>query len=302
MADSPIFSPAAEFLAWEVAPKEDTSPTVRALRLLQDLISFHKDDENIDALIDADLARLDFGNNKALGEEKNARYKAALKRFVDAYIDNRISARALHQWATVVQSEGDLVEALKIAKRGAEVHPGTPGGNRCANLVASILQPQVSAITERVWNKPMPTIDVSYKNVTKIYFRVVPFDWEGRLGGNRYQPEQLDQNDRNALLKLKPVKEWSADLPATEDYQMRTENLPAPEGIAAGSYWLLSSHDEGFGGANNVVSFADFWVSDLALVMRTKNGDGILGGFRFECDYRRASERCHGESVVPRKE
>ncbi|NIP94455.1 MAG: hypothetical protein GWO24_13830, partial [Akkermansiaceae bacterium] len=88
------------------------------------------------------------------GEEKNARYKAALKKFVDTWIDHRISARALHRWASVVHSEGDLVEALRIAKRGAEVHAGTPGGNRCANLVREILRPVASAVAERVWNKP----------------------------------------------------------------------------------------------------------------------------------------------------
>ncbi len=279
LAGSPVFAPVKEFLAWKVAPDEDTSPTVRALRLLQELLSFHQDDDLPDARIDADLIRLEFGSNKAFGEEKNARYKAALKRFVDAHIDHRISARALFRWASVVQSEGDLVEALKIARRGAGVHPGTPGGNLCANLATSILQRQASAVTERVWNKPLPTIDVSYKNVTKIYFRAVPFGWEARLAGNRSLPEQLDQNDRRMLLKLDPVKSWSADLPATDDYQMRTENLPAPEGLAPGSYWLIASHDAKFGDANNVVSFADFWVSDLAIVMRTKNGDGQIGGF-----------------------
>ena len=37
---------------------------------------------------------LHFGYNKAFGEEKNARYKAALKRFVDDWGDHEISARA----------------------------------------------------------------------------------------------------------------------------------------------------------------------------------------------------------------
>ncbi|MFT5853559.1 MAG: hypothetical protein ACI8XO_000800 [Verrucomicrobiales bacterium] len=288
-ASSPIFSPQKEFLAWKIAPEEDRSPTVRALRLLQDVAAFHQGDEPIDALIDADLERLRFGFNQAFGEEKNARYKAALKRFIDSNIDHRISARAIHQLASVIQSEGDLVEALKLARRGVAVHPETPGGKRCANLVASILQPDSSVITERVWNQPLPTIDVTYKNVTKIYFRAVPFDWEERLGGNRYRPEQLDQNDRNRLLELKPLKQWSVDLPATEDYQMRTETLPATAELPANSYWLISSHDEKFGDVNNVVSFTDFWVSDLAIVMRQKNGSsginlfmndsGSLGGF-----------------------
>lgn len=278
LASSPVFSPVPDFLAWELASPDDHSPTVRALRLYQELLAFHRDDEQPDALLISNLDRLSFGYNKASAEEKDARYKAALKRLVDEHTNHPVAALALHQWAAVLQSEGDLVQALSIAQRGAALHPDTPGGNRCANLASSILQPQASAVTERVWNDPLPEIEVSYKNLAKVYFRVVPFDWEARLGGKRYRPEQLTPEEREELLAKDPVKQWSADLPATEDYQMRTEAVSAPEGLAPGSYWLLSSYDEEFSETDNVVSFTDFWVSDLALVMRTEHGAGRIGG------------------------
>jgi len=47
------------------------------------LLTFHEQDTDPAARLDADLARLRFGYNKAFGEEKKARYKAALQRFVD---------------------------------------------------------------------------------------------------------------------------------------------------------------------------------------------------------------------------
>ena len=279
MADSPIFGPADDFMRWEVQTTDEDSPVVKAIRLYQNLLKFHQNDDDKTAFIDADLLRLNFGNNKAFGEEKNARYKAALKRFTDKWGDHEIAARALHQWATVVHQEGDFVEARKLAERGANAFPNSVGGRRCHNLIQQIEAKSSQVTTERVWNEPLPTIQVRYRNLTKVHFRVVSESYEARLKGKRYRPEYLDDRERKALLAKEPVQQWSADLPATEDYQERLEELPAPKGLKPGFYFLIASHDPGFGDKNNVVTFTDFWVSDLALVTRTKNGEGVTEGF-----------------------
>ena len=85
-------------------------------------------------------------------------------------------------------------------------------------------------------NKPPPTIDVRYRNVTKVYFRAVPFDFESFVKTDRWQAEQLDDAQRKALLSQRPVKAWSADLPATDDYQETVEQLRAPDDVRPGSY------------------------------------------------------------------
>ena len=79
MADSPIFGTPDEFVAWNVPTTDEDSPAYKAVLLYQDLLRFHAKDEDPTALADADLLRLQFGHNGAFGEEKNARYKAALK-------------------------------------------------------------------------------------------------------------------------------------------------------------------------------------------------------------------------------
>ena len=267
-ADSPIFSSAEDFVAWKPETTDEDSPTLKAIRLYQQLIRFHQPDDDRSALLDADLLRLEFGHNKAFGEEKTARYKASLKRFADKFADHEISARALHHWASVLQGESDLVEARRIAQQGLARFPDSVGGRRCYNLIQQIEARSSHVATERVWNKPLPTIDVRYRNVTKVYFRVVPFDFEGLVKSGRWQAEQLDGAQRKALLSRRPVKAWSADLPATDDYQERVEQLPAPDDLRPGSYYLIASHNARFTDADNQVSFAEFWVSDLALVIR----------------------------------
>ena len=252
---------------------------LRAIRLFQNLLRFHADDADKSALLHADLQRLSFGNNKAFGEEKGARYKAALKRFIDQWADHEISAWARFEWAQVLHSENELLEAHKIAKQGEQTHPNSIGGKLCFNLVRQIEAKSSRVETERVWNAPLPTIDVHYRNLTEVHFRVVKQDWVDRMKRSQGQPEWLNQNERKALLQAKPDREWSAKLPATDDFRERIEEIPTPQDLKPGYYSLITSHDKGFGPGNNLVSFTDFWVSDLAMVMRWQWGDGKIEGF-----------------------
>ena len=279
LADSPVFAPLPEFLAWKPVTTDESSLTLKAIRLYQDLLRFHEQDQEPTARLDADLWRLEFANNYAFGEEKAARYKAALKRLIEANASHEISARAQANLANVLYDEGDWVEARKVAQEGLARFPDSIGGRRCFNWIQQIESRSSQVTTERVWNQPLPTIDVRYRNVTKIYFRVVRYDFENYIRSNRWQPEQLDGNQRRALLAEKPVKAWAADLPATDDFQERIESLPAPADLKPGSYFLIASHNEQFNDTNNQVTFAEFWVSDLALVIRTRDGAGVLEGF-----------------------
>src|SRR6266480_7107903 len=174
-AGSPIFDGVEKFMVWDPGsrrreeadkaggPKtanpppdvegyDKDSPIFKAVRLYQDLLKFHQNDKDRSAFIDDDIARLAYGYNIAFGEEKNARYKAALRALVDKWADHELSAFALHHWARAVQSEEEFVEARKIALRGANAFPNSAGGKLCRNLVSEMEAKSVAVTTERVWN------------------------------------------------------------------------------------------------------------------------------------------------------
>lgn len=267
-ADSPIFDGAEKFLNWQTVNTDAGNKTVKAIGLYKKLLSFHQDDKDRSAFLDADLHRLRFGWNKAVGDSKNARYKAALEAFAKANKEHELFAMAQYQLAELVQSEGDLVKARDIALAGQKAFPDSPGGKLCFNLVQGIESKYAAAATERVWADPLPTIKVNYKNVTKAYFRVVPANFTDRLKATRWRPEYLNEQEAKALLAQKPALEFSHELPATPDYKPRTEIIPAKGGLKPGFYFLVVSHSEDFGATNNSVNYTDFWVTDLALVSR----------------------------------
>jgi uncharacterized protein YfaS (alpha-2-macroglobulin family) len=292
-ADSPILGASAQFMAWQPASPETNSPVLRAVRLYQDLLRFHKADAAPQlAFADADLERLTYGWNSAFGENKKQRYKVALEDFIHAYGDFEVSALALEREARVFQQEEDLVRAHELAQRGAQLFPGSPGGKLCHNLVTEIEAKSASISTERVWNlpgstnasvaAPRPTLTIRYRNVEAVYFRVIPYDWEVFLQKRYNRPESLSEAERREVLARSPALEWSEKLPPTTDFKEKNLSLPAPDKLKPGFYFIAASHDPNFSEKENQVSMTAIWVSSLSLVTRTRAG--FIEGFLLEAD------------------
>ena len=286
-ADSPVLDagrevPGAGSLA---AASRRRFPVLKAIRLYQACCASTGRPCSPVALADADLERLTWAWNTAFGEDKDARYKAALEAFHPLLRGRRYfrpGAGARGAAAPAARRPG---RRHKLALRGAEAFPDSPGGKLCRNLITAIEAKSASITTERVWNcnaavsnaGPCPTINVRYCNVQMVYFRAIPVDWEAFLGqrGNRW--ENLNDRDRRDLLTRKPALEWSVKLPPTADYKEKTFKTPAPASLKPGYYFIGASHNPTFSEENNVVSLTDVWVSTLALVTRT--GEGKIGGF-----------------------
>jgi len=266
--DSPIFGSVKEFTEWKAVTTDPDSRIVKAIELYQDLLRFHAKDENPDARADIDLQRLALANSSATGEGKSERYKRALKAFVEEWVAHPVAARALHALATVLNGEGQKVEARRVASRGLTIHPESHGGKLCYNLVQQIESPSLNTSGERVWQQPFPTLDVSYRNLTKVHFRAVAYNWEKEMRARKGRTEQLSSEQCKRWLKEKPVRTWSVDLPATTNYHARTEYTPVPTDLPPGSYYIFASGNAEFDSKDNQVACTACWVSDLTLVTR----------------------------------
>lgn len=278
-ADSPVFAPREEFARWAIAGTDTASPIRKGLQLHQQLLRFHAADRDPAARLDADLWRLEFARTHAVGADKDARYAAALERFVTRDGGHEISARALHALAALRRSQGDAVLARSLAQRGLDRFPNSVGGRRCHNLIQEIEAKSVSlTASENVWNSPAPTIEITYRNLDRVWFRLVPFDFESLVGGGRLPSQYgLDVESNAELLQRRPRRQWSVELPPTPDFQARTERVPVPANLPAGSYYLLASARSDFAEAQNRIVATPVWVSDLALVLREGRPAGAEG-------------------------
>ena len=273
-AAGPIFAAAEEFARWQVATSDTASPAFRAIRLYQELLRFHAEDADPSARIDVDLARLRFGRNRAFGPEKTTRYLAALDALARRYPDHELSARALAWQATELQQPGDRSVAWNIARRGAGRFPESVGGRECANVIREIEEKSLSITTERVWNGSTSAIEVRYRNLDRVCFRIVPFDFEAAVRAGRDMDDRPNAQRLKEMVAGEPVRAWSVNVPPTPDFRERRVSLPTPLGLAPGSYYLIASDTSDF---NNVVHGTTFWVSTLALVVRSGKRGGVEG-------------------------
>ncbi len=281
-AESPILGNVGEFMAWNPTTTDLGSPKLKAIRLYQQLLRFHEKDADVTAFVDADLGRLQFGANTAFGETRDTRYKTALQSLADRHGDHELSALARFRQAEVLQREEDFVGARQLAQRAVAAHRDSIGGRLARNLITAIEARSAVVTTEHVWNAPFPDLAVQYRNLTNVWFRAVTSSWSDFLDRRRSRPESLSGQERQALLARPAALAWSAALPPTTDYKTRTELLKAPTNLPPGFYFLIASYRADFSDQDNQLQFADFWVSDLAVVVRPR--DGQIEGFVLEAN------------------
>ena len=271
-SDSPIFSESKDFLAWKPETTDEKSPGLRAVQIYQDLLNFHANDDETTARLNANLQRIRFGKQIAVGDEVNSRYRAALQRFADRNVKHELSAMALALKAESLRYDQDLVKAHETAGVGMQRFPNSPGGRKCFNIYHSIEAPQLSIVSEHIWNGDNTELQVSHANLKKVHFRLVPFDYRNRPWGNQSQPEYLLSNQNQAKLADRPpVASWSADLSATPDFKNRTDTVLAKTDVKPGSYLLICSVDADFRTRKNLLSSTHVWITDLNVVTRSGN-------------------------------
>ncbi|NCA12374.1 carboxypeptidase regulatory-like domain-containing protein, partial [bacterium] len=269
-ADSAALGTAEEFLAWK--PEEDpavtdrASPLVESARLYRDLLTFHNPDADRTAFLAADLDRILWAAGAATGEGLAERKQAALEAFITRAGEHETGALARFHLAALVREAGDPVEARAIAAKAAAAHPESPGGVLAKNLSAEIEAKSLVVETERTWAEPWPVIRITARNLGQAHVRLVKADWLARVAAGKPQWQWLDDADRQAILAQPPVKIFAVDIPDAKDFADVQHDVPVPQDLPPGSYWVIVSHAADFGDKDNVVEAALVWVSRLAIV------------------------------------
>src|SRR6056297_938562 len=250
-AESPVFAELDDFLSWQPETSDRPNPLRRAVQLYQDVLRFHADDSDPAARLDANLDRLRFAFAQSEGETKTDRYLAALKRLESKASAHPLSTRALYHWASQCRQAGRLVKAHELAERAVARFPDSPGAKACRELITQIESPALQIDTERVWSsdsEAAPRLQARYKNLTQVDLRLVAFDFDAFLRSGKPNFQQLfgDESQREALLRRPAVRQWSATLPATADYQERLETISPPEDLPTGGFLLLATSAGGF--------------------------------------------------------
>jgi hypothetical protein len=283
--DAATFAKADDFTKTSFKTNDTASLQHRALLLLQDILKFHLTDVNPDALIDADLIRLDFVNNNAVMEGKEKLYENALLGIEQKYPANPAIAQAMFLRGNIYLQRGQQYDAITKTENQYEIKrarelfetayarfPKSEGGINAKNAIGQIDQPSLNIETEQV-NVPLQPFRslVKYKNVKTIYLRVIKTSREEIKKSDRRDYEKLWK----AYTALTPLKSWSINLPDLQDYQQHATEIKT-DGLGSGTYLILASIDPGFSLSKNIIARQLTYVSNISYIHTNANDYYVL--------------------------
>ncbi|MGB4843228.1 MAG: MG2 domain-containing protein, partial [Ferruginibacter sp.] len=279
------FAPVKDFVTASFKTKDTASLQHKALLLLQDILKFHIADTSPDALIDADLIRLNFVHSVSVSAEKEKLYEDALLDIEKTYPTNPAVAMAMFLRGNIYLDRGGEYEPFTKAanqyeiKRAKELFeqayarfPKSEGGINAKNAIMQIEQPSLNLETEivNIPQQPFRTL-VKYKNIKTLYLRVIKT--------SREEMKKFDRRDYEknwaAYTKLKPVKSWSINLPDLQDYQEHAAEIKI-DGLDNGIYFILASIEPDFSLTKNIIAKQLTYVSNISYIHTNTNDYYVL--------------------------
>ncbi len=278
--DEIIFAPVNQFTDATFKTKDSSALYYHALMLFQDLLRFHSPDKNPDALIDADLKRLEFAYQHGIFTNKEKLYESALQTIGNTYSNSAAAAQAGYLRAQLFYNRGqqynsftnqapqfDIKTAADLCDSVIKKFPKSEGAIHAQQLLAGILQPSLKLETEKVNipNQPFRTL-VTYKNTPTLFFRIIQTTHEQAQSMIRNNNDEMWQKVSN----LTAMKSWSIALPDLKDFQLHSTEIKI-EPLPKGMYMILSSLDPSFSTGKNIMALQTIYVSNISYIRNNKD-------------------------------
>ncbi|HEX8515291.1 MAG TPA: alpha-2-macroglobulin family protein [Bacteroidia bacterium] len=295
-----------DFAKMKIESRDTLSLKYYAIKNMQELIAFHADDKDPQALIDIDLKRLAFVKNKSVSEIKDSLYLQALKDLEAKFSAHQASAQVNAKIANVYfekgnqynpLTDGDLPsersvkwmykKALELCEATMAKYPKSDGAADCNALAARIKEHSLQFTCEKadLPSTPVKAL-VTYKNLKTVYVRIAEMDINKyNRSVERYYGEELVRQ----YLKLKAVRQFTVNLPDDGDYQSHSTEISIP-GLSLGHYVVLMASDSSFSYKNNGIAYAGMWISNISYVNRRMDD----GSYDFFVQHRSSGEPLKG--------
>ena len=271
------FETAEKFIKIKVDEKDTNSLHFKALQLYQEIIAFHLEDIQPDALIDADLNRLAFVYQNSVSPSKDSLYKNALKKLELRYADYPAVAQVSYLIAKMQLGEEQISNYRnkqtfeikektdrnipKIAENLETIikkFPKSEGAVYAERLLNTLRIKSLDIKTEAV-NIPNENILtlVNYQNIGMVNLKIYRISNDVNADLEKYYDYDLED-----IKKLTPLKTWKQKLPQYEDMEEHSTEIKI-DALPKGNYLLVASLNDNLDSLNNLFSVSGFQVSNL---------------------------------------
>ena len=261
-------------------------PLLRLASLLNEHEEWHLQNKRDDAALEARYQL--FASVFAVLRENSDREKLiqSLKKYQQSKKPQGWWARGqslLAEFWRDQNSESSLIEARAEAQLGVQADAKGQAGEYCKKLISEIEAPSYNLLGMKVDRARAKSIQVTYKNIKKLYFRAYAVnvdDWIQQFHKHSaITPEQV----KSFLNTQKPQREWSETLWEMVDYREHTQWV-SPNLENNGLYLILESQNSDFSENKNVIQGIRYAQSDVILDISNRSGklhvralSGLLG-------------------------
>ncbi len=319
--DPAVFSVASAFMNHRFQTGDTASPHYNAILLFQEILRTHIGDllpsggsKGADAFLDADLQRLEFVNRNAVLPDKKKRYENALDIFIHIHVNHPLTALAqyrlaLSKWAVakeVNENDDHEDDEAPEADTGNALHlkyaleaivrqaPKSEGGVLAQQYLQGLEQPAIDLTAEEAVLPGKPSkVLFTYRNAPQVWLRVVRLKADFFAAGRRSEEVNADW-----LQKQKPVLQWRTPLPQSEDLEEHKIEAKV-DALPVGVYGIFYSANEAFSGKDNILGYAAFSVTNLALITRSGSSEKAATGYVL---HRESGKPITGASVTAFRE
>ena len=271
---SNAFNPATDFITRKFPNKDSLSLEHKALLIYQKLLAFHLNDTKPDALIDADLQRIEFVRNKSTLSDKDNLYFNAINQLAIKYGNIPAAAQAWYllaawyeQKATEYKPYGDTtqrfarIKAKEIAEKITLQKDSSEGKINAFNLLIGLNSRSFRFEVEKVNIPGLPfRVLIKYRNVNNLSFRIIKADEILK----KQLENQYDDKYWPTIIASAPTRSWQQTLPVTNDLQEHSTEVKI-DGLTSGEYILVASSDKDFS-KKAIIGAKLFYVSGISYV------------------------------------
>jgi uncharacterized protein YfaS (alpha-2-macroglobulin family) len=262
------FTSAEKFSVLTLNPKDSSSLQLKALKLYQQLLTFHLKDKSPLAMVNVDIERLHFVKQYASIQEVDQYYLEALKNTANSFKGDVAAlyhyeiAALYDQWAknflpiSDEKNQWKRKEALEICNAIIEKYPKSVAAEKSLALKSQILSRNLQLKAEGAL--PINTasrILVNYKNMDGLKLSAYTI-----TEGEKVQLEKIYpiEKQKSFINKLQLAKQWTGTLKNVGDYQNHSTEILLPA-LPNGLYVILAEDDATF-------AFQTVQVTDIAIV------------------------------------
>ncbi len=276
---------AKNFSQLKLETKDEFSMKFYTLKIYQDLIKFHLNDNDPSGLVTLDLLRLQYVRRNMALPNANELYRNSLESLEKFSVDKPISGKVTLEIARTYQQSAslykplisdehkwDFKKAINLCNQAIKRFPDSDGAKACFNFIEDLKRKNLSATIEEQNVPELPfRARVQYQNIDKLFYRIIKTDRKSvsELREKLNNTNGIDREEEfiKHFVTQAPVKKGDFNLLDDKDYQNHSVEVKM-DALPKGEYLILFSHHEDFVPTKNGMTYAFTVITNISYVHR----------------------------------